>query len=364
MTFDITSASQALQLVSDDNYSNLPGLATVNDIREAVQFLTRHAEGVTIIQTLDSLQKRIFDPRKVEAYDSWGIIVRSRDRIRLSDLGWELARSRAEETQFFRKLLTQNRTYLATLEWIHQQGLRVISYVELGSFWKASGLASVQFSDDKQIESSAGSFLQLCHAADLGIVLVGRKGQPTRLHIHSEQLSAVVNTDVLGEVHSFPLQPSPRSESNCVSGKFKSTCKQRVFISSSSETDSVKRLLKVLTLAGVDYEFANMAIEERTTTLQDLEQMQQCDSAIAIMTKKDCDQRGEFSATTLIGLGAAIMHFKTRLVLLVENGLSLPAGISISPLTFNHDVSWELAIELLSFVKQTDESGVEDLLLV
>ena len=110
-----TSLSHALQIVSSNDSKNLPGWATVNDIREVVQFLKRHEEGITIVQALDSLRKRTFDPRKLEAYDFWGIVVRSGDRIKLSDLGWEMARLRAPEADFFRKLLTQHRSYSLTL---------------------------------------------------------------------------------------------------------------------------------------------------------------------------------------------------------------------------------------------------------
>ena len=65
----------------------LPMLATAGDVREVVRLLKRKAGGITIIEGMDAI-KRVFDPRKVAAYEYWGLVTRKGDRLSLSALGW------------------------------------------------------------------------------------------------------------------------------------------------------------------------------------------------------------------------------------------------------------------------------------
>lgn len=343
-----------LQVLRNDS-RNLPGLATANDVREMVQFLSRYEDGLSIIEALDGLRRRIFDQRRLEAYEFWGLIVRTGDRIRLTDCGWELARLRAPEANFFRKLLTCNPTYWSTLEWIHSEGMQLVTTVELHSFWTRSGLDGVHFSTDEQLESSVASFLQLCNAAELGTFLVGRKGQPTRLHLDSEKLAAILNPDPRSAVDLAGVELFPRTQATVFPVKFKSPRDQRVFISAPSDGDSVKRFKEIFALAAVDYDWTHLTTDDHTSISDTIEQMARCDSGIVVLTSAACNAEGQLSAETLILLGAAMMHFQTRLVLLLENGLSLPPNLAVASHRFDTEVSWDLAVQLLSFVRQAEQ---------
>src|SRR5215213_9302655 len=70
----------------------LPVLPTAGDVRELVRLLKKRAAGMTLVAAMNSEQKRIFDPRKLAAYEFWGIISRDGERIRLTALGAEIAR--------------------------------------------------------------------------------------------------------------------------------------------------------------------------------------------------------------------------------------------------------------------------------
>src|SRR5215213_1682244 len=54
----------------------LPTLATPGDLREAVQYLKRRPAGVTLTAALGDAKRRVFEPRKVEAYEAWGFVAR------------------------------------------------------------------------------------------------------------------------------------------------------------------------------------------------------------------------------------------------------------------------------------------------
>src|SRR5687768_13593702 len=74
MRGDAHNALRLLSQASDDAPLALPILATAGDIREVVQFLKKKPRGVTIVEAMDADKKRVFEPRKVTAYEFWGII--------------------------------------------------------------------------------------------------------------------------------------------------------------------------------------------------------------------------------------------------------------------------------------------------
>ena len=78
----------SFKVIEGDPAAALPILATADDAREVVQFLKKKPEGITIIEASDAIRKRLFDPRKVAAYELWGIVSRNGDRMKLSQLGW------------------------------------------------------------------------------------------------------------------------------------------------------------------------------------------------------------------------------------------------------------------------------------
>ena len=47
--------------------ATLPLLATANDVRELIRYLKKHPDGVTIVEALGEVKKRILDPRKTWA---------------------------------------------------------------------------------------------------------------------------------------------------------------------------------------------------------------------------------------------------------------------------------------------------------
>ncbi|MGH9935805.1 MAG: hypothetical protein ACREAM_06130, partial [Blastocatellia bacterium] len=97
--------------------SSLPALATASDVREAVMFLKRRPEGMTIVKAMSFEQRRLFDARKIEAYEYWGFIHKTGERIRLSPRGQQLARRIESEAGAFGRVLREIAPYRAALEW-------------------------------------------------------------------------------------------------------------------------------------------------------------------------------------------------------------------------------------------------------
>ena len=81
--------------LNESQKATLPLLATANDLRELIRYLKKHPDGVTIVEALGEVKKRILDPRKISAYEAWGVVDRQGDWLKLSELGWEFSRKLA-----------------------------------------------------------------------------------------------------------------------------------------------------------------------------------------------------------------------------------------------------------------------------
>ena len=112
----------------------LPVLATPGDLREAVQYLKRKPTGVSVVEALADAKRRVFEPRKVAAYEAWGLVARRGERLLLTERGREFARRLDPETRAYRALLYSNPPYRAALAWIHRQGLDLVTYADVASY--------------------------------------------------------------------------------------------------------------------------------------------------------------------------------------------------------------------------------------
>lgn len=172
-------------------YPRLPSLVTASDVREVVRYLRQHAEGVPLMEANEAFRKRILDARKRIAYESWGIVAQTPDnRIVLGELGREFAARLAVEMQIYRQILQRTKPYVSALEWIHQSGLNLVTWPEVDRFWSNNYPEQIDLTIR---EGQAVTFFDLCHAAEIGQITVGRKGHPARLRIYRHELSTYLS---------------------------------------------------------------------------------------------------------------------------------------------------------------------------
>ena len=120
-----------------ESRANLPLSATPNDLRNIIRFLKQRPDGVSIIEALGEVKKRLLDASKIAAYEQWGIISRQGDWLKLSSLGWEFSRKLGLEADLFRTILDQLEPYRTMLEHACLQHLSLIAHddvVNTGAF--------------------------------------------------------------------------------------------------------------------------------------------------------------------------------------------------------------------------------------
>src|SRR5215207_1664625 len=130
----------------------LPALATPGDLREAVQYLKRRPAGVTLTAALADAKRRVFEPRKVEAYEAWGFVARRGERLLLTNLGRGFARTLEPETRAYRSLLDSNPLYRAALEWVCRQGFDIVTYGDVATFLRERFAPLLDSADAKLTE--------------------------------------------------------------------------------------------------------------------------------------------------------------------------------------------------------------------
>jgi hypothetical protein len=160
-----------------------PRLATANDIRELVQYLKRRPAGVNIHDVPQPIKKRIFFPAKIASYEFWGLVNVERDRIRLTPLGYDFARSLDPEARAYRELLDNTPFYRGALEWIQREHIDLVTQGEIADYWRKEFAWMFINSDEKNLGSAVVTFFQLCQAAEVGAMTIGKRGQPARLRV-------------------------------------------------------------------------------------------------------------------------------------------------------------------------------------
>jgi len=354
----------AFQIIDGIPKPALPILATANDVREVVQFLKKKPEGITIIEASDAVRKRLFDPRKIAAYELWGIISKNGDRMKLSELGREFARKLEPEARIYRVLLDGTPAYRGVLEWIYQRNLDLVTYPDVSEYWKEHFPEAVQ-QGEKTSEAQVVSFFHLCHAAEIGMATEGRKHQPSRLRVSQDELAAYIecNSGQVSEQIFAEASPLATRRPAAIDNPSPKPL-MKVFISSRQQSGVAGSVQDALQVADI----ASEVVERETDSAElvserTFQAMRRCNAGIIILSRADCDHdvpgKDALTQDVLMEIAAALVHFARRLVLLRCNNVSFPFKIDdFCQFELEGDeLTWQTGLRLIKAVKAFKTSG-------
>ncbi len=338
------------------NGVSLPILATANDLREVVKFFKHKPNGVSTIEMTNAEPRRVFDARKIAAYEFWGILARDNERFQLTALGEELAKNTEAECEIHRRILRVVAAYRLAVEWIYGKNLKIATYLDVANFWQMSG-GDLDLSprNDENIESVIVSFFSLCHAAELGTATVGKRGQPARLSVRLDQMKAFLDapTEAVETVSPTVFNRQSIYQPDKIAGENVSS----VYISAGKRMRESANLRAALELA----DFASIAFgaenfENGFLPLSNRAAMKQCQAAIFLLDEKDCrEQDGKImlrcDRVTEISVAQAL--FGERVILLWNSNEQMPSVFGQSGFNaMNGDVTdWELNVKLVKCLK-------------
>ncbi len=335
---------------------SLPILATANDLREVVKFFKHKPNGVSVIEMTNAEPRRVFDARKIAAYEFWGIISHADERFLLTPLGEELAQNTEAECGIHRRILRTVPAYLRAVEWIYGQNIKIATYLDVANFWQLSGAdLGLSPQNDENIEAVIVSLFSLCHAAELGTATVGKRGQPARLSVRLDQIKKFLDASV------EPVEFVPQAVFNRPSvyqfDKIAGETVNRVYISAGSRECESENLRAALELA--DFEsiaFGAGAFENGFLPLAQRAAMKQCQAALFLLDEQDCHVSNgntllRCDRVTEISVAQAL--FNERVILLWNSREKMPPAFGQSGLNvMNGDVTdWESNVKLVKCLK-------------
>jgi hypothetical protein len=336
---------------------SLPILATANDLREVVKFFKHKPNGVSVIEMTNAEPRRVFDARKIAAYEFWGILARADERFQLTPLGEEMAKNTEAECEIHRRILRSVAAYRRAVEWIHGQSLKIATYLDVANFWHISGEdLSLSPQTDENIEAVIVSFFSLCHAAELGTATVGKRGQPARLSVRLDQMKAFLEAPGESPGTGAPAAVFTRQSVF----RFDQAAAENiatVYISAGRRERESVNLRAALELA--DFGSIAFGVGEFGNGFLPLSQraaMKQCQAAVFLLDEADCreqDGRIMLRCDRVTEISVAQALFGERVILLWNSRREMPpvfgqAGFN----AMSGDVAdWESNVRLVKCLK-------------
>jgi predicted nucleotide-binding protein len=352
----------------------LPILTTADDAKAIIGYLRNKPTGASLAETKAALGAQAVDGRKVAAYQFWQLIVKEGDRLKLTTRGWELARKSKSEPVVFREVIDSIPAYRSALEWAFHQSMDSVTNVDVAAHWHEHHSDAIGTENENTIKDQAVCFFRLCEGAQLGQMVMGRRGQATRFTFAREELSKYIEAgpseppwveppeisdSELGTQESAAAEKPPSKPTDAPSVSPKDTSEElRVFISHGRNTSLVEQVETMLGLADITSE---VAVKEETAAIpvpdKVFNAMKRCTAAIIVVSvdegSKDAKGNYTINENVLIEIGAAFVLYDKRVVLLWDRRLNVPSNLQgLYRCEFEgDDLNWGAGMKLMKALK-------------
>jgi len=324
----------------------LPVLTTAADVREFVLYLKLKPNGVVAAEEIDRPKKRLFDDRKLLAYELLGLTISDGSNVRLSSRGWDFAKSFEFDVRAFRLLLSQNEICQSVLAWINDQKIEMVTAPEVVSFWREVQPETFSEIGCEELKAAVVSFFSFCQGATLGTMTLGKRGHITRFCVDRNELLTFLREKpgLLGADHLSEVRHEPKP--------LTSQAQFKVLIQGENQA-IVETVQETLKLLEIDNEFIEASWSDLypSATFARVDNLQE--SALLSVLGEDSFNTNSSEQTSLkekvlLGLGAAHILFRNRVVLLVDKRMPVAEGLKdLNCFEFNGQcLDWKVGLEL------------------
>lgn len=327
---------------------SLPIRTTIEDVRTICAYLATKPTGATSSEAKAVLDSSVLDGRKIMALKFWGLIEDNGGKMRLTEPGRQLAKDKfARAASVLRDRISRIRPYAAIVERaVHRQELQVTA-TEVAAHWHEHFKADVSDSD-KILNDQAVCFFQLAQGGDLGLLTIGRKGQPTRFDFDESAAATfvqnggfnssdemVVDEGLSAEEEDDASSLSARPPSPELSTpEVRSEKGNRVFITHGKNKKILEQVKELVSFG----KFEAVVAQERETAAKPvpdkvMDEMRTCQAAVihvgveGVLFEKDGSEVPQINGNVLIEIGAAMALYGKNFILLVEEGAKLPSNL-------------------------------------
>lgn len=351
----------------------LPILTTIDDVRSLVAYLKNKPTGATVSDIKATVGANIVDPRKISAYSAWKIVEKNGDRFKLSERGWRYVRKATEEREVFREIIDSIIPYRSVLEWAFHQHMSEVSNVDVAAHWNDHHGDHLGTDNENTLKDAAVCFFNVCQGAILGKLVVGRRGQPTRLQISPSELESFIESgpstlpdldadDLVAAVNAnaAPTETTPSTSAPAkVQDATEMTSPSRIFIAHGKNMTLVDQVQTMLGLGGFESEVAE---DEETTAIPVPEKvfaaMRRCQAGIIVVSADESSKNpsGKYAINenVLIEIGAAFVLYDRKVVLVWDKRLPVPSNVQgLYRCEFEGDeFSWSAGMKLMKAIRE------------
>src|SRR6266478_3211189 len=169
---------------------SLPIRTTVEDVQALTGYLVTKPIGAMLAEAKAVVDASVLDGRKLNAMKAWDLIEENGGRLRLTERGRRGAKDKgAALSTILTEVIHMIPAYATIVERAAHKLEMTVSAVEVASHWH-DHFKNVASSAEKILNDQAVCFFQLAQGADLGELIVGRKGAPTRFEFFKDAVVA------------------------------------------------------------------------------------------------------------------------------------------------------------------------------
>jgi predicted nucleotide-binding protein len=347
----------------------LPIRTTIEDVKDVCVFLAKKPTGASAADAKKVLDPKRLDGRKLSALKQWKLIDELDDgKLKVTANGRKYATGDEKaKSQILTDVVREVKPYCAIIERAAHRGENTLSATDVAAHWHEHFVEEVS-STDQILNDQAVCFFQVADGAGLGKLIVGRKGQPTRFEFSTEAVAAFSDgesspphgsSDKDGEEEEDDDQT--RAEQSRPNGTARNppnsppALGQAIFVAHGKNKKPLEQLKHILDQFKVPY---RVAADEphlgRPISQKVRETMHECNCAVLIFTadeeftNKDDKTIWRPSENVVHELGASGYLYDKRIVILKEEGVTLPSNFSdLGYISFAKDQLDAKAMEVL-----------------
>ncbi len=338
---------------------SLPIRTTLEDIDAVCAYLATKPMGSNLNEMRTVLDSKHLDGRKLSALKKWGLIIDTDDALKVTDLGRAVVRS-GGTAGALTHVIRNIDPYRAIIERARHRNEESLTSVDVGAHWHEHFPDEVS-SKEKILSDQAVCFFRIADAAELGSLVMGRKGSITRFDFDIAAVSRFIVDDDIGIFppgvdEDFPAKDEPDEVFDAPKpAKPDIELGQAIFIAHGKNKKPLEQLKKILDQFKVPYK---TAVDEpnlgRPIGTKVREVMHSCNCAILIFTADEEFQDKEGnpvwrpSENVVYELGAAGYLYDSRIVILKEDGVEFPTNFrDIGYISFKKDQLGTKAMDVL-----------------
>jgi Predicted nucleotide-binding protein containing TIR-like domain len=312
----------------------LPVRTGLADIDAVCGYLIARPAGVSPAELIN---EKALDRRTLSALRLWGLIEGAGAKLRLSERGRLAVQDKgANRAAALRQVVASIAPYGSVIAHAVERNAMIVRSADVASHWHQHFRADARLGI---LNQQIVCFFRVAEGADLGRLIVGRKGQHTRFEVAEDDARAFIDrADIAASQWTDGVDDGSGAEETAARDHGGSRPRahgrgNRVFITHRMNKKIVEQVKELLAFGKFDPVVAQDRETAQPFPRDPMDEMRGCDTAVihvgadGLRFDGGRNEEPRISGDVLIEIGAAMALFGRNFILLVEDGVTLPANL-------------------------------------